>query len=71
MFNQVIKCLAPGYNAVPTMSLKPATIRSQVKHSITEALRCPITVIYVMNVKMETRLEEPSFTLPLHGEGAL
>ena len=31
-------CLAQGHNAVPSLRLEPATLRSQVKHSTTEPL---------------------------------
>ena len=36
---QSIKCLAQGHNAVRLVRLKPATLRSGVKHSTTEPLR--------------------------------
>ena len=32
-------CLAQGHNKVPPVRLKPATLRSLVKHSTTEPLR--------------------------------
>ena len=35
----MIKCLAQGHDALSLVRLKPATPRSQVKHSTTELLR--------------------------------
>ena len=32
-------CFAQGHNAVPPMRLEPATLRTRVNHSTTEALR--------------------------------
>ena len=33
---QRIKCLAEGHNTVPSVSIEPATLQFQVKHSTTE-----------------------------------
>ena len=35
-------CLAQGHNAVPSVRLKRATLRSRVKHSTTEPQHSPI-----------------------------
>ena len=44
---QRIKCFAQGHNTVspPVVSLKPVALRSRVKHSTTEPLRSPSTVV--------------------------